>query len=225
MAEIDEIERRYRRRVVALSAGDKASLYSHYFVEEREQIYRKVIEHEWKDVSARTLFEVGAGTGFNMPFFLRAGFRPENITANELLADRAWGSRERFPAIRLLPGNVLDVAEDRQFDLVFQSTVFSSVLDDQFRAALAAKMRRLLKPEGIILSYDFVYDNPSNKDVRRFTADHIMRLFPRCSYSFHRVTLAPPIGRRVPRLYPVLNALFPFLRSHLVAVIRAQRPQ
>jgi SAM-dependent methyltransferase len=220
MAEIDEIERRYRRRNDTVLDSDKSRLYSEHFVEERERIYKKVIQGELKDISASSLLEVGAGTGFNMPFFLRAGFRAENITANELLPDRIRTFRERFPAIRMLPGNVLDMAEAGRFDVVFQSTVFSSVLDEDFRRQLAAKMMRLLKPGGIILSYDFVYNNPFNPDVKQLTRDNIKQLFPHCSYAFYKVTLAPPIGRRIPHLYTALNTLFPFLRSHLVAVIR-----
>ena len=49
---------------------------------------------------------------------------------------------------------------DASFDLVLQSTVFSSILDSDMRRAVAAEMRRVLKPGGLILWYDFFYNNP-----------------------------------------------------------------
>ena len=81
-------------------------------------------------------------------------------------------------------------------------------------------MLKLVKPNGIILWYDFVYDNPNNKDVKGVSKQEIRQLFAKASkITIKKVTLAPPIGRRVGNLYGILNGLFPFLRSHVVAVI------
>jgi hypothetical protein len=58
--------------------------------------------------------------------------------------------------------------------------------------------------------------------AKRVTVDHLRELFPEGQLTSRRVTLAPPIARRVSRLRPVyvaLNAL-PFLRTHSVCVIR-----
>jgi len=70
-----------------------------------------------------------------------------------------------------------------------------------------------------------VFNNPSNKDVRKVTVDRLRRLFPEGQITSRRVTLAPPIARRVSRLrpaYAVLNAI-PSLRTHAACVIRKQQ--
>lgn len=104
---------------------------------------------------------------------------------------------------------------------MFQSTVFTSILNEDFRKALANKMFEMLKPGGIILSYDFTYNNPNNKDVRKLTKKEIKKLFPNHKgIQFKKVTLAPPVARRVGKFYDLLNFLFPMLRTHLIAVIK-----
>jgi hypothetical protein len=104
---------------------------------------------------------------------------------------------------------------------VLQSTVFTSILDESFRKALANKMFEMLKPGGIILSYDFTYNNPCNKDVRKLTRAEIKKLFPNHrEIQFKRVTLAPPVARRVGKLYDLVNFLCPMLRTHLIAAIK-----
>ena len=52
-----------------------------------------------------------------------------------------------------------------------------------------------MKPDGIILWYDFIYNNPSNPDVKRVSKKEIINLFSGVdNIQFYKVTLAPPIG-------------------------------
>jgi hypothetical protein len=108
------------------------------------------------------------------------------------------------------------------FDLVLQYTVFTSVLDDQVRTNLANEMLRVLrKPGGLILWYDF-WTNPTNRQTRGIRPAEIRRLFPGCRYDFQRITLAPPIARRlVPHswlLGVMLEQLSVFNTHYLVAI-------
>jgi hypothetical protein len=108
-------------------------------------------------------------------------------------------------------------------DIVFQSVVFSSLLDDSFQSALARQMWGWLRPGGWVLWYDFVYGNPKNPDVRGMPLKRVRALFPGGRLGYRRVTLAPPISRAVcrihPSLYGVFNAL-PWLRSHAFAWVQ-----
>jgi len=73
---------------------------------------------------------------------IKLGFRPQNLIGNELLADRLAAARARLPElVRLLPGdaNQLELP-DGSFDVVIQSTVFTSILDLEFQAKLARRM-------------------------------------------------------------------------------------
>jgi len=73
-----------------------------------------------------------------------------------------------------------------------------------------------------LTSIDFTFDNPRNPDVRGVPAARLRALFPEGRIVARRVTLAPPVARRVcsihPSLYTVFNAL-PLLRTHLLCWI------
>ena len=105
-------------------------------------------------------------------------------------------------------------------EVVLQSTVFSSLLDDGFQEQLARLMWTWVAPGGGVLWYDFTVNNPRNPDVRGVPRSRVKALFPDWQPTFARVTLAPPIGRALgrwaPALIPVASALPP-LRTHLVA--------
>ena len=218
MDETDKVAQRYeRRRGKELAPGE--NLFQDYMFKERELIYEKILKFHFPDLSQVTVLEIGAGTGGNIYFFKHMGIKPQNIYANELLQDRIVSLKTNHPEIHVLEGDALKINNGIKFDIVFQSTVFTSILDMEFRKKLAGKMTELTKNTGIILWYDFTFNNPQNKDVKRVTKKEIKDLFPSASaYNFYRVTLAPPIGRRVGNFYSFFN-IFPFLRTHLIALI------
>jgi ubiquinone/menaquinone biosynthesis C-methylase UbiE len=112
---------------------------------------------------------------------------------------------------------------DAQFDVVLQSTVFTSILDERMKLAVAREMLRVLSPTGAIIWYDFRYDNPANKNVRGIAAAEIHALFPGCRVDKELTTLAPPIARRlVPHAWLLASALerLRLLNTHYLAVIR-----
>lgn len=176
------------------------------------------------DLGETRLLEVGCGNGGNLLEFLRMGCTAENLIGLELLPDRAARARRALPSgVRVMPGDALvaDVEPASQ-DFVFQAVVFSSLLDDDFQQRLADAMWRWIKPGGALLWYDFVYDNPSNRDVRGVPLKRIRELFPQGRIDARRVTLAPPIARRVCRIHPSLYTFFnalPLLRTHLLCWI------
>jgi len=96
-------------------------------------------------------------------------------------------------------------------------TAISSILDPGIRRNICADMLRVLrspdpasgKPGGMILWYDF-WLNPINPQTRGIRPAEIKRLFPNCLYEFHRITLAPPIARK---LAPISWGLCLFLES------------
>lgn len=81
---------------------------------------------------------------------------------------------------------------------------------------------RLARPNALILWYDF-WLNPTNQQTRGLRPAEIRQLFPNCAIQFHKITLAPPLARRV---VPIYWGLAFFLESlgifntHYLAVIR-----
>ena len=177
-----------------------------------------------QDLSRPTLLEVGCGAGGNLLELLRLGFAPAHLSGIELLPERLALARAVLPeALQLHGGDALHAAvAPRSLDIVFVSTVFSSLLDEAYRQRLADAMWAWLKPGGAVLWYDFVVDNPRNPDVRGVTLQRLRTLFPAGRLRHRRVTLAPPLARALVRVHPALyrtaNAL-PWLRTHVLAWI------
>jgi SAM-dependent methyltransferase len=222
-AEIERIKRHYARRKANAKSYDRFFTASLYAVKEREIAYAQIVrKYLGKDLSEKKIIEIGAGSGSNLLFFQNLGFKWGNIYANELLEDRFVALTERLPNnSTCIQGDALELEYENSFDIVFQSTVFTSILDNDFRKKLATKMLDMLKPGGIIISYDFTYNNPQNKDVRKLTKSNIKQLFSQSSHiKFQKVTLAPPVSRRTGRLYDLFNFCFPFLRTHVIAIIK-----
>lgn len=222
-AELDAIRARYSRR--ASLPVDRYSFGRPEVLRRVQSVDRALLSMMrragFSDFARLRVLEVGCGSGGNLLALLRWGFDPANLVGNELLAERAAEAR------RVLPPEVQILNQDARtidcapFDIVYQSTVFSSILDDQVQQQVAETMYRLTSPGGAVLSYDFTFDNPANPDVRKVTQTRLRELFPEGTMRAKRVTLAPPIARRVGRWGPAYAALemVPPLRTHLIATI------
>ena len=171
------------------------------------------------ELASLRLLEVGSGGGGNLLELLQLGFRPEHLSGIELLPERHAAARERLPsALQLTCGDASEhPLPGASVDIVFASTVFSSLLDDAFQERLAAVMWQWVKPGGGVLWYDFTVDNPRNLDVRGVPLARVRFLFPQARMQSQRITLAPPIARAVCPIHPGLYTLFnmlPPLRTH-----------
>jgi ubiquinone/menaquinone biosynthesis C-methylase UbiE len=176
-------------------------------------------------LESKTILDVGCGTGQWLRDFIKWGARPENVTGIDLLPDRVIRARRLCP-----PGVHIQCASaaqlpfsDGTFDLVLQSTVFTSILDSDLKRRVATEMTRVVKPEGFILWYDYHVTNPRNNDVRGVKRKEINHLFPSCRIDLQRITLLPPLARLVaPYSYLACYLLEKFspLCTHYLGVIR-----
>lgn len=226
--EIDEVVKRYAKRAARVHSATYSMANPSVLlgVQERQRAVLSFLSrHEPKPFGEIQVLEVGCGNGGNLLELLRFGFSASNLVGNELLHERYATARLNLPqAIQLLEGDALKLPfKGESFDIVYQSTVFSSLLDMNFQSELAQKMWGWVRPGGAVLWYDFTYDNPNNPDVRGVTLARIRQLFPDGIIHAKRVTLAPPISRIVckvnPVFYTLLNAL-PLLRTHLLCYIK-----
>ena len=172
-------------------------------VKEREnRLLALLAKRGYKSLAGTQILEIGCGTGDWLRRFVAWGARPENILGVDVLAERIGKARDSCPAgIRFMCQNAAELSvSESEFDLVLQSTVFTSILDSQIRQRVAREMLRVLSPNGLILWYDFCADNPFNADVLGVSKGEISRLFPDCSIELEKLTLAPPLGRLVARI-------------------------
>ncbi|MCU0968065.1 MAG: class I SAM-dependent methyltransferase [Rubrivivax sp.] len=180
--------------------------------------------HARRPLAEMDALEVGCGHGDNLLELIARGATPARLQGAELLPDRAAVARARLPAaVRVHEGDACALPlADRSLDLVLAATVFSSLLDADFRSRLAARIWGWLRPGGAVLWYDFAVDNPRNPDVRGMPEAEIRRLFPTATIDVRRVTLAPPLARAAAALHPALLAplgAVPLLRTHRLAWI------
>jgi SAM-dependent methyltransferase len=219
VSELDAIAQRYARR----DAGDRYSLLRPevwQMWQERQRELLKLLAKRQGHPAEWHATEVGCGAGGNLLDLLRLGLLPAHLTGIELLPERLITARAALPeGVRLMAGDAstADVAPASQ-DLVLQSTVFSSILDNALQQRVADAMWSWLKPGGAIVWYDFTVNNPRNPDVRGVPLSRVHELFPHGQSTARRVTLAPPLARALPSAYALLN-LIPWLRTHRLVLI------
>ena len=204
----------------------KKSLYAWYRPEVRQQdaeskrvLSNLLFKTIGTDLSKIHVLDVGCGTGHFLRTLIEWGANPAHLTGTEFLTDRLDIARNRSSADKQWHLGELDFAASENFDLVITNTVFSSVLASSERVVLAKEMWRVLKPGGWILVFDFRYNNPANKNVRKVTRDELRRFWvDNDEEHYQSLLLAPPISRRlIPLsrlLAETLSMCLPFLRSH-----------
>lgn len=169
-----------------------------------------------------TILELGCGMGGVMLEYLTYDATPSNLHGVDLLPDRVEVASTRLSHLPLAcaDGQSLPYPSNI-FDLVLQYTVFTSVLDDNVKANLAHELLRVLHPGGMVLWYDF-WLNPTNPQTRGIRPKEIRNLFPNCEYDFHKITLAPPMARRLVPISWLMSAFLEKLRifntHYLVAI-------
>lgn len=168
--------------------------------------------------------DVGCGSGGFLRRLIDWGADPARLVGTEYQPERLELARRNSAAgVRWHLGD-LDFAADASFELVVANTVFSSIVDDGARAALAAEMWRSVMPGGWCMVFDFRYNNPNNPQVRKVDWRQLRAFWPTPVTRHRTLLLAPPIARRLaraPHLLPdLLAALAPVLRSHFIYMAR-----
>ena len=196
-----------------------------FTIQRRQRVLRKILEKRFPEgVREASLLEIGCGWGQWLIEFQMFGFDEKNISGAEIDEKRHKTACKRLKSadIRLCDAEKLPW-KDGSFDVVFQSTVFTSILDSGKKRAVAEEMKRVCAPGGCILWYDFTYNNPSNPKVKGVSRSELKKLFKPWKCEIERVTLAPPIARKIVQrswtAAEVIESVCPFLRTHIFAVI------
>lgn len=226
--EIKRIQEEYQRRDQGGNEERRYSLLDPpnlYFLQKRESVLLSTLRHHnVTNLSTLKLLDLGCGSGGELLRWISYGFSPSNCEGVELMPERVKRARSVLPqTVRIQHGDAKELPyADQSFDLVTQFTVFSSILDTALRQAIAAEMLRVLKSTGLIIWYDF-WLNPTNPQTRGIRPKEICSLFPNCQFQFHRITLAPPIARRLAPFSTTLCSIledFKIFNSHYLVVIQ-----
>lgn len=225
-AEIDRIRKEYERRSKQMpenyySAENPANRFIYV---RRLQTAQKFLEKGKKfPLQENKILEIGCGSGGWLPAFEKWSANQSCLHGIDLDESRIAEARQLLPKAELRVGEASRLPwPSRYFDIVLQSTVFSSILMPELRQAIAGEMMRVLKPGGMILWYDFFWDNPWNPNVRSVKAGEIQRLFTHCRIKLERITLAPPLLRALAPRFDSLCVFLErlkFLNTHYFACI------
>ncbi len=228
--ELERIREVYNRR----KATTPSMLYSYFnvsnlfMVQSRERALLAVLKaHQMQDLREMKILDVGCGTGGMLRSFLQYGALPSNLSGVDLLEERILEARSMNSRIDFRVGEASRLPyRENCFDVVSQFTVFTSILDAERKRLAAREMLRVVKPDGVIVWYDFHVNNPANQEVAGVKKSELFALFPGCRIVLKRITLAPPIVRLVApyswTLCVVLERLN-LLNTHYLAGIR--KPQ
>jgi ubiquinone/menaquinone biosynthesis C-methylase UbiE len=224
--DLDRIRTEYADRARRLAGSNIYSPFNiaHLFaIQNRQRAVLDILRrHGYCTLEGKRILELGCGRGGVLHELLGFGASPELLHGTDLLPDRAASAHRLLPhsAITCADGQHLPYKSE-SFDLMLQCTVFSSVLDRDVKRNLAKEMLRVLKPDGVILWYDF-WLNPINKQTKGIRPSEVRQLFPDCRYEVRRITLAPPLARRLASrswlVCSMLESLKLFNTHYLIAI-------
>lgn len=226
MDDLSRLRQEYADRARRLSGRDIYSFFNLanlFAIHGRQRAVLKALQKYGKThLSDLQIFEMGCGDGGVLSEFRWLGANPGKLFGVDLLADRVGTAHQNFPEFQLSQANgqFLPFHSD-SFDLALQYTALSSILDPQLRYAICAEMMRVTRPNGLILSYDF-WLNPTNRQTHGIRPVELRRLFPGCTIELNRITLAPPIARRLAEFSWSFCAMLEALKifnTHYLAVI------
>jgi SAM-dependent methyltransferase len=200
MNELERTQARYeeRDRSQALSGfWTLANPVVVHLMQERERAVLRGLHRSGLNLAQARVLDVGCGTGQEFASLLRWGARREALHGVEVSPHRAEAARSLgLGAVTLLDGHELPHA-DASFDLVVQNVVFSSIVEEATRVALAAEMLRVLRPEGWLLWYDAVWSGSRDPHFREVPLAEVLRLFPGLIWHWQGLTTHLGFLRRI----------------------------
>lgn len=205
---LDQVRREYERRTERYQRFDPHRRRADQRIVERTlAAYETLLRQAGLfPLGARSLLDVGCG---RMEFLVKCredfGQAGARLAGVDLMADRIAQGQQDFPYLELQCASADRLPwPDGTFDVVHQSMLLTSVLDDELRRRIAVEMARVTRTGGYLLWYDFVW-NPVNRRARGIGPSELRDLFPRWSVlARRRITVAPPLSRVLTRIWDPL---------------------
>lgn len=194
-----------------------------YLLQPRERVLLKLLQQQgYYPLTSRWVLDIGCGFGGELRRWLGYGLSPNQAIGVDINPDRLRKAQRLGPNILFVfaDGKSLPFASE-SFDIVLLFTVLSSVLDPSHRLNIAKEAWRVLKDNGAVVWYDFIW-NPINKSVTGISLTELKRLFPEAVFVLRRVSLAPPLARRIAPISFLLAAcldVIPFLHTHYLGLL------
>jgi SAM-dependent methyltransferase len=241
--ELARIESAYQKR----DRGNAPSPYTFsspgyaFFIQQLEWSLLEALRHSSVALEGARILDVGCGSGYFLHRLLEFG--AATGAGVDLSPERIDTARKRYSTAHFQCANAAQLpCADAQFDIVTQFTCLSSVLDPGLRAAIAEEIWRVLRPGGVVVSFDLRPESPALRAKRRvadrrgarreritapetrtvaISAEELRRLFPMGSLRYESAALDFDLCAVAARSLAAAFALshIPWLRAHAIAVL------
>jgi len=147
----------------------------HLLQRHNHMILVKAINSLKIDLASLHILDVGCGYGYWLRYLVELGAVPCNLTGIDLSEQRISAALEKNSDIHWIHSTSEKLPfPANHFNIVLQSVVFSSILDNDTRRILAEEMLRVLKPDG----YIFWIDHKINmQNLAGFTISQVRKYF------------------------------------------------
>jgi ubiquinone/menaquinone biosynthesis C-methylase UbiE len=169
------------------------------------------------------VLDCGCGTGWVLEALAAHGLPPDRLHGVDRDPDRVAAARQRVPGATVVEADAgrLPFADGTFGVVLFVVSLSSMGGGEEVRNALL-EARRVLAPGGMVVVYELALPNPLNRQTR-LVGRRELAAAGLSTAEERRLTLLPPLGRRLgrsaPWAYPALARLRP-LRSHRLYVCR-----
>ena len=186
-SEVERIRAEYARREQRIpmdfySLGRPANLFAHQ--QKARMLLQFLDDAGASPIDGKRILDVGCGAGEQLVEFESWGARRKDLAGIDLLEARVARAVARLgrcgddSGADLRAGDASELPwPDETFDIAHQSTVFTSIIDGAMKRAVAGEIVRVLKPRGILIWYDFLFNNPRNRSVRGSASVRFARCF------------------------------------------------
>ncbi len=156
------------------------------------------------DPATASVLSVGCGSGADLYQLFRLGYLPRNTSGIDILPERLDAARELYPQVNFVLGNAAQMEfPDQHFDVVYESTMFATLPDEDLSQGIAHEMVRVCKAGGHILLIDWRTPKPRDEAYSALTRARMARLFGlgtrTALVATTRGALVPPVGRLLSR--------------------------
>jgi ubiquinone/menaquinone biosynthesis C-methylase UbiE len=179
-------------------------------------------------ISGGSYLEVGSGTGIGLDRISMAGIGFQSVVGIDFLLEHLQERERVHWNIQMVCADAfLMPFADASFDVMTQLMMLSSVLDRKARCSIGAEMLRVLKPGGVLISFDLRYPQFLSRHRVGFGMRGLREVFPGVPIASSTHVLLPPLARLLaPRSASLCRLLerVAFLRAFRMAVIRKPGP-
>jgi ubiquinone/menaquinone biosynthesis C-methylase UbiE len=151
-----------------------------YFRQAQERAIADLVRKYFPNFSKLLVLDIGCGSGRWLRYLASLGASPDRLKGIDLMEYRVKAARLLAPSgVTFSVGNGDSLPySDKCFNLIIQSTVFSSIQDAKLRQRMAAEMMRVLQTGGHILWYDMY--RTRNATLHPLALAEIRGLFSGC---------------------------------------------